>query len=458
MDKSQRIVIIGAGVFGLSTALRLVEEGYQSVTVLDRAVPPVPDGSSVDISRVIRFDYGDAVYARIAKEAFDLWKTPEYNEAFHQTPCMWVTQEASNGIQTVQPRAQEYSRKTRDVLTAMGQTWHGLHSAEDARRQFPTLSGPLASPGFYAFYNEAAGWADAGLAIARLASRCSAAGVSFVTGKNGQVVEFEKAADGLITAVRTASGSRVVGDRFIVATGAWTASLVPAWNSMIAAAQIVGYLRLTPEEMAQLRDLPIYFNFSTGFFCFPVHEPTGYLKVACHSYGYTNPYSNLNATSAKKEDGVSAPPTIPPAFRANYIPEDGVQRLLAGLKEILPHLADRGFERVGLCWYNDTPTGDFILDYHPEHRNLFIATGGSGHAFKFLPVMGKYIVGCFERSLTADLLDKWRFPSEFRGRRDAFQGDGSRGGPERRELTAREKESFNAALKAASPLAKQSKL
>lgn len=38
---------------------------------------------------------------------------------------------------------------------------------------------------------------------------------------------------------------------------------------MLAAEQVVGYLRLPPEEVSQLRDLPIYFNLSTGFFAFP---------------------------------------------------------------------------------------------------------------------------------------------------------------------------------------------
>lgn len=79
-------------------------------------------------------------------------------------------------------------------------------------------------------------------------------------------------------------------------------------------------------------------------------------------------------------------------------------------------------------------------------------------AFKFLPNIGKYIVGCFERTLSADLLDKFKFPSEFKDRQDAFKGDGSRGGPERRELQAHEQSSYASALKTATPIAKQSKL
>jgi sarcosine oxidase/L-pipecolate oxidase len=57
--KNESIVIVGAGVFGLSTALELKNRGYQNVTVLDRYLPPVIDGSSVDISRVIRVEYAD---------------------------------------------------------------------------------------------------------------------------------------------------------------------------------------------------------------------------------------------------------------------------------------------------------------------------------------------------------------------------------------------------------------
>lgn len=367
MDKNERIIIVGAGIFGLSTALNLVEQGYSSVTVLDRSVPPVPDGSSNDISRVIRFDYGDKIYAQIAKEAYDLWKTPEYRDAFHETPCMWISQE-STPEQPVQPGGVEYRIKTQQVLTELGQEWHPVRSWEEAREKFPTFTGKSDIPGFEAFYNTSAGWADAGLGVSQLLTRCVAAGVSLVTGPSGHVEDFEKAPDGTVKAARTANGNRIPGDRFIVATGAWTSNLIPAWNSMLASAQVVGYLRLTHDEIAQLRDLPIYFNFSTGFFCFPPHEATGYLKVACHGYGYTRSSSST----------LSAPPGAAVSSRANFIPEDGVKRLLAGIKDILPHLASRGFERVGLCWYNDTPTGDFIMDYHPEHKNLFIATGGSG--------------------------------------------------------------------------------
>lgn len=49
------IIIIGAGVFGLSTALAVAKRHPSvTVTVVDRAVPPVADGESVDTTRCIR--------------------------------------------------------------------------------------------------------------------------------------------------------------------------------------------------------------------------------------------------------------------------------------------------------------------------------------------------------------------------------------------------------------------
>jgi sarcosine oxidase/L-pipecolate oxidase len=79
-------------------------------------------------------------------------------------------------------------------------------------------------------------------------------------------------------------------------------------------------------------------------------------------------------------------------------------------------------------------------------------------AFKFLPVIGKYIVGSWQRKLADVLLEKWKFPTQFREhfQSEVFTGDGSRGGPERRELTAEELDTFDTALKASG--SRQSKI
>ena len=57
-------------------------------------------------------------------------------------------------------------------------------------------------------------------------------------------------------------------------------------------------------------------------------------------------------------------------------------------------------------------------------------------------------MGSFQLRLSRELLDKWKFPTQSRGRfQEIFRGDGRRGGPERRELTAQELGTFDPALK-----------
>jgi heterodisulfide reductase subunit A-like polyferredoxin len=68
-SKSEATLIVGAGVFGLSTALELKRKGYRHVTVLDRYMLLVADGNIVDISRIIKSEFTDPLYAKIANEA-----------------------------------------------------------------------------------------------------------------------------------------------------------------------------------------------------------------------------------------------------------------------------------------------------------------------------------------------------------------------------------------------------
>lgn len=61
-----KIIIVGAGVFGLSTALWLARSGYKHITVFDscpldrKKYNPADgcDGASADINKVFRTAYG----------------------------------------------------------------------------------------------------------------------------------------------------------------------------------------------------------------------------------------------------------------------------------------------------------------------------------------------------------------------------------------------------------------
>ena len=323
----------------------------------------VPDGSSVDESRVIRFDYRDAFYAKLAKEAYDLWLSdPQYkNGTFFPTPNVFTARK---------PYGRSHLNKCTAALDGLGVYTEPLPGKEAIQNVSPLLFGDKPESDLYGYLNRSSGWADAQKAITGLRDQCIEGGVSFICGARGTVVAFDKdEMSGNIIAVKTASGHDIQADYFILAAGAWSSKLAPFYNSTIAAAQVLAFIKLTPQEIIDFKDLPLFIDYDSGWFCFPPHEGTGHLKIAVHGWGYTR---------TTDEDHQSVPPTAVRSRRTNFAPDDGVGRLRAGLKIVIPKLAHREFERVAVCWYNDTPSGDFIVDYHPDHPNLFLATGGSG--------------------------------------------------------------------------------
>jgi len=65
------------------------------------------------------------------------------------------------------------------------------------------------------------------------------------------------------------------------------------------------------------------------------------------------------------------------------------------LRKTFPELEDANIVYSRLCMYCDSFDGDFFIDNHPNIRNLTIASGDSGHGFKFFPVIGEIIVDVF---------------------------------------------------------------
>lgn len=53
---------------------------------------------------------------------------------------------------------------------------------------------------------------------------------------------------------------------------------------------------------------------------------------------------------------------------------------------------------------------NWLVDFHPESQgSLLIATGGSGHSFKNIVHVGKYIVEALEGTLRKNYKDLWRW-------------------------------------------------
>ncbi|KAK3903810.1 FAD dependent oxidoreductase [Staphylotrichum tortipilum] len=457
------LLIIGAGVFGLSTALALARRdafARCSITVVDRSNPsqpgafPSPDAASVDSSRIIRADYADPAYTALGEEAQAEWRKQDkptdlgaqgrYHKAGlilvgdREPPAPPPGDAQTSQSEGLKPKMTglDYARASWANVSALAAKNPQLAARIEELPNPDAIRGALGTgggSGEWGYINRNSGWVNATACMAWLLDRVRETGrVNLVA---DTVVSLER--DGAtITGAKLSSGRVLTADLVIVAAGAWTGGLVDLAGQVIATGQILGYMDLTESEQSQLANIPVILNLSTGLFIIPPTDRV--LKIGRHARGYINPtplpYPPLpSSPSSSAPQTVSLPRTTlthPPSSPSSpTIPAEGTTSLRVALQAMIPWpaLHARPFSRTRLCWYSDTPTADFLVDYHPRWRGLFIATGDSGHAFKFLPVLGEKIVDCLVREGSGEMRGKWAWRDGGEGK-EVVTEDGTRGG------------------------------
>jgi len=274
--------------------------------------------------------------------------------------------------------------------------------------------------GDWGYVNYQSGWADAEAGMMWLRGKVEATGrVTFVHGEAMELLFEGKK----ISGAKLVDGRRIEAELVVVAAGAWSGRLVDLAGRAVATGQILAYMDITAEEQEQLGNMPVLLNMSTGMFIIPPKNRL--LKVARHGYGYSNRIWIKQPGSTQEMIEVSLPRTKIDE-PDQWIPQEGEMACRAALREMIPSLADRPFTRTKICWYTDTPKGDFLITYHPVFEGLFLATGGSGHGYKFLPVIGESIADCIERRCPPEFQDKWAWSAQ--KVENVVTEDGSRGG------------------------------
>lgn len=116
----------------------------------------------------------------------------------------------------------------------------------------------------------------------------------------------------------------------------------------------------------------------------------GYIKIGYRGQKYTNPQTQTDGAVR------SVPITrwTTPASTRQF-PQQAASVIQNFIKEYIPELQSCAM-KSRLCWYTDTFDNHFIVDYVPGKDGLMVATGGSGHGFKFLPNLGRYVVDRIE--------------------------------------------------------------
>ncbi|RAK93702.1 fructosyl amino acid oxidase [Aspergillus costaricaensis CBS 115574] len=390
MDRNTKILIVGAGCFGTSTAYHLAQRGFTSIRVLDRYPTPSCEAASTDISKIIRSDYNEPLYARLGIEAIAAWKSSALFRGLYHVPG-WVLSAYKLSCAFVEGSI--------ETCTKLGVEGLERLSTQQIRERFPLVTGELDGWNINV-WNPTAGWAAAGEALRRMAVAAQEQGVDYISGEEGWVKRLLFDEEKRCTGVITADGSTHVADLVVVAAGAWTPTLLDVAGQLTAKGHSVAHIQLSPAETAHYSALPIMDNLELGYFFPP--QADGVFKMA-HSQFITN--MQTDTQSGNKS-------SVPHTFVDN--PQDDLPleieaQMRRNLRRVLPELADRPFCYTRLCWDADTADRHFLISPHPNHQGLYVAAGGSAHGFKFLPVLGKYIADLLEGNLESDIAQQWQW-------------------------------------------------
>lgn len=95
-------------------------------------------------------------------------------------------------------------------------------------------------------------------------------------------------------------------------------------------------------------------------------------------------------------------PAFDPSHGERQIRASTIDRLRQRLGRRFPALAAAPLLESRVCQYSVTPDNNFLIDQHPEARNVLLLGGGSGHGFKHGPALGEYVSGLLESHTAAD--------------------------------------------------------
>ena len=356
MKKTYDFVVIGAGVFGAWIARSLHQAG-EEVALVDAYGPGNSRSSSGGETRVIRMGYGpDELYTRWAQQSLPLWEELELqvdSELLHRTGVLWLSNDTD-----------EYSKGMLEVFRR-NRVHYQLLEAAAMRQRYPELKFDDVTWGLLE--------PESGLLMARRAVRL----LVFQLEKSGvpcthaQTLSPEGA--GELRNIKTADGESISGGHFVFACGPWLPKVFPALlkDLIFPTRQEIFFLGPPPGDNSfRPPRMPVWLNHQ--------HPQIPYALPEIEGHGYKIAFDQHG-------------PVIDPDSEERVVSTESIARLRAFLGKHVPRLAKSPILETRVCQYENTWNGDFLIDQHPDFKNVWLVGGGSGHGFKHGPAIGAYV-------------------------------------------------------------------
>jgi sarcosine oxidase len=326
-------VVVGAGVFGASTARELTRRGW-SVTLVEQYVPGnVRSGSGGD-TRLLRFSHGPVEwYTVLARRALELWR--ELEEESGSTLFEPI------GIAWFDTGVSDFTEQSEATLRRLGIDCDRL-TPEEARSLYPSLGGDDLRSVLY----EPGG----GVLYARAATRALAAGCRVEVG-------------------RPTPADPPVADVVVWACGSWLPGLFP---------------ELVDQRISR-RDV----------FFFGVDGTWARRPGFCEYDGPYYGHGELGGLGMKISPDGFGSEIDPDALERT--PDSRMEaRAREYAARRFPALASAPVIGTRVCQYDLTTDTHFVVALHPEEAGWWLIGGSSGHGFKHGPALAEYVADCIE--------------------------------------------------------------
>lgn len=347
-------IIIGLGAMGSAAAYHLATK-RQKVLGLEQFTPAHALGSSGGETRIIREAYFEGpIYVPLVQRAYELWNELEAaTEAqfFQKTGGLMIGNPSGVLVEGAKQSAIQHDLP------------YELLSSQQIRSRFPAVN---PDPKMIAVSELNAGILKPDICIQahlRMASM------------NGATLHFEEPVlswkvEGKEILVTTTQGVYRCNDLLLCA-GAWTAPLLKELSLPLQISrQVMFWLEpLTESNIFGPDRLPVFlieFEKDRIFYGFP--DVGNGVKVAIHKEGEITQADQVRRTVEYEE----------------------LSELQSLVSRYLPEAAGK-LLKSEVCMYTNTPDGHFLIDVHPEHRHVWIASPCSGHGFKFSSAIGEWL-------------------------------------------------------------------
>ena len=355
----QRVVIVGAGIVGLSTAYALLKQGICHVTVVEQEAVDHPRATSHGPSRLLRFEYGsDMLYSKMVQLSLQRWRRLEQ-----------VTQRklyTSTGLLVLGTEDDHFTLPSYHILRGMGHPIERLVE-EQCRQRFPQFTTHNYD---ILIYDAEAGFLHASACLHTLKNLVLALGGEIY--ESSRVTQLSNDRQTNPIRIQFASGDELVGDRVVLAIGPWVHRLLGDLHLPVQLTrQYLLYFTGLPTSSFGVNTFPAFF--ARDLYGFPLQctrqsNGQAWLKAASHTFGTP----------------VDPDYTAPPDERV-------IAPIVGRLRELLPALRHAELAHIDSCIYDVTLDEDFILDRLPHDPRIIFATGLTGHGFKFGLLLGELL-------------------------------------------------------------------